>query len=79
MNKLQILWVDDEIDLLRSHVVFLETKGYQVQTANNGDDALSFIDKSRFDLVFLDENMPGKSGLETLVEIKNKYPSIFQQ
>ena len=76
MNKLQILWVDDEIDLLRAHVVFLEAKGYQLQTANNGDDALSLIEKSRFDLVFLDENMPGKSGLETLVEIKNKYPSI---
>ncbi len=72
MNKIHILWVDDEIDLLKAHIFFLEKKGYQVSTANNGVDALDMIDKTLYDVVFLDENMPGLSGLETLTELKEK-------
>ncbi len=70
MRKVKILWVDDEIDLLRAHVIFLEEKGYEVETANNGTDAIELVKESHFDIIFLDENMPGLSGLETLSEIK---------
>lgn len=70
MSKIKILWVDDEIDLLKSHILFLEQKNYQVVTCKSGQDALQEIADSRFDIVFLDENMPGISGLETLSEIK---------
>ncbi len=70
MKKITILWVDDEIDLLKPHILFLENKNYQVVTCNSGQDALEEIKKNRFDIVFLDENMPGLSGLETLNEIK---------
>ncbi|MCG9912081.1 MAG: PglZ domain-containing protein [Flavobacteriales bacterium] len=72
MDQIKILWVDDEIDLLKPHVMFLEGKGYEVQTATNGSDALDMIKETDFEIVFLDENMPGLSGLETLTEIKNK-------
>lgn len=71
MDKIQILWADDEIDLLKPHIMFLQNKGYDVITANNGRDALDLVRKSGFDIVFLDENMPGLSGIETLVELKN--------
>jgi len=70
MKKDKILWADDEIDLLKAHVLFLESKGYEVVCVNNGQDA---VDKSReehFDIIFLDENMPGLSGLEALAKIK---------
>lgn len=70
-DKIHILWVDDEIDLLKPHIMFLESKGYQVKTCNNGADALDLIRSTDFDIVFLDENMPGLSGLETLNELKN--------
>ncbi len=76
MDKLNILWADDEIDLLKPHILFLEHKGFAVKTANNGDDALELITKQQFDIVFLDENMPGKSGLETLSQIKIIYPHL---
>ena len=72
MKKVSILWTDDEIDLLRPHIIFLEGKGYHVATASNGDDAIKLVTKEQFDLVFLDENMPGKSGLETLSVIKSR-------
>jgi CheY-like chemotaxis protein len=75
MKKIQILWTDDEIDLLKPHIIFLEHKGYHVETATNGQDALEKIREKSFDLVFLDENMPGLSGLETLTEIKRLRPS----
>ena len=65
-----ILWVDDEIDLLRPHVLFLQEKGYAVDTVNNGLDALEMAGKKEYDIIFLDENMPGLSGLETLNRIK---------
>ncbi|MBT8209557.1 MAG: PglZ domain-containing protein [Eudoraea sp.] len=70
MSKISILWVDDEIDLLKPHILFLEERNYQVKTCQSGQDALEAIKDTRFDIVFLDENMPGLSGLETLNEIK---------
>ena len=73
MEKVRILWVDDEIDLLKPHILFLESKGYDLSTANNGEDALEMIDESDFDIIFLDENMPGISGLETLNRIYEQY------
>ena len=75
-----ILWVDDEIDLLKPHVIFLESKGYHIDTVNNGSDALDMVAKKQYDIVFLDENMPGLSGLETLARIKkinNSLPVIM--
>ncbi|WP_313807479.1 bifunctional response regulator/alkaline phosphatase family protein [Flavobacterium sp.] len=72
MSQIKILWVDDEIDLLKPHILFLEKKGYHVTTCNNGQDAIDLFDDDNFDIVFLDENMPGLSGLETLSEIKEK-------
>jgi len=68
MNTL--LWVDDEIELLKPYIIFLEKKDYQVLTATNGQDALDLCQSSPIDLIFLDENMPGLSGLETLSRIK---------
>jgi len=76
MSNIKILWVDDEIDLLRSQILFLEQKGYQVFTSNNGDEAVDMIRTEGFDIIFLDENMPGISGLETLSIIKGEYPNL---
>ncbi len=76
MDRKKILWVDDEIELLRSHVIFLSEKGYEVDTVTNGTDAISKVKETEFDLIFLDEMMPGMGGLETLSVIKNLYPSI---
>lgn len=76
MRKKQILWADDEIDFLRSHILFLEEKGYQVTPVNSGQDALDAFKKGSFDIVFLDENMPGLSGIETLSLIKEIDPNI---
>jgi CheY-like chemotaxis protein len=71
-----ILWVDDEIDKLKSHIIFLEERGYKVTPVSNGNDAVSLIGKKNFDLVLLDEMMPGKDGLTTLEEIKEKNPHL---
>ncbi|RLD76895.1 MAG: two-component system response regulator, partial [Bacteroidetes bacterium] len=76
MRKVKILWADDEIDLLKIHILFLEEKGYDVITANNGDDAIALVHENHFDIIFLDEHMPGLSGLETLDLIKSVYPTI---
>lgn len=76
MSKIKVLWVDDEIDLLKPHIIFLEKKNYEVTTAKSGTEALEEIKKETFDIVFLDENMPGLSGLETLSEIKELQASI---
>jgi len=76
MSTIAILWVDDEIDLLKPHILFLENKGYEVETCQSGQDALEVIKDTRFDIVFLDENMPGLSGLETLNEIKTLDASL---
>jgi len=72
----QILWVDDEIDLLRAHLRLLEEKGYQVDTATNGEDAVELVKQKRYDLVFLDEMMPGMGGLETLSKLKDMDPNL---
>ena len=71
-----ILWVDDEIELLKPHIIYLKSKGYQLTTAKSGDEALELIEVNDFNLIFLDENMPGLSGLETLNIIKDKYHNI---
>ena len=76
MNTINILWVDDEIDLLKPHILFLEKKNYNVTTCNSGSEALEIIDDTNFDIVFLDENMPGLTGLETLNEIKEKRANL---
>ena len=76
MKKDRILWADDEIDLLRAYILFLEDKGYEVVTATNGKDALELCQKEPFDIIFLDENMPGLSGLETLALIKETDPDV---
>lgn len=76
MNKGNILWVDDEIELLRAHVLLLQEKGFHVETATNGEDAIELVKTKDFDLVFLDEMMPGKGGLETLSVIKEISPSL---
>ena len=70
MNKLKILWVDDQIDLLKSHIIFLNERNYQVDTCTNGNDSLEKISNIRYDVILLDENMPGLSGIETLKRIK---------
>jgi len=72
----EILWVDDEIDQLRSQIIFLEGKGYKITPASNGDDAVKLVGKKNFDLILLDEMMPGKDGLTTLEEIKELNPHI---
>lgn len=76
MSEINILWVDDEIDLLKPHILFLEKKGYSVTKCTNGADAIDMCDEHNYDIVFLDENMPGLSGLETLTEIKSKLPNL---
>jgi len=70
MQETIILWADDEIDLLKPHILFLQDKGYKVVSTTNGSDALDLLKSEHVDVVFLDENMPGLSGLETLQEIK---------
>lgn len=75
MDKIQILWADDEIELLKPHILFLEDKGYSVDSVNNGFDAIELVKKKAFDIVF-HENMPGFSGLETLNQIKQANPSL---
>jgi CheY-like chemotaxis protein len=76
MNKINILWVDDEIDLLKPHIIFLEQRNYKVTTCNSGTEAIDILDDTNFDIVFLDENMPGLTGLETLNEIKEKQDTL---
>lgn len=74
MNNASILWVDDEIELLKPHIIFLEQKGYNVETANSGVEAIDLLKTRDVDIIFLDENMPGLSGIETLSIIKNQFP-----
>ena len=72
----KLLWADDEIELSNAHVIFLKNKGYDVTLVTNGLDAIEACKEETFDLVLLDENMPGLSGLETLVKIKEILPAI---
>lgn len=71
-----LLWVDDEVEQLRAHLLFLEKKGYEVETVTNGTDAIELCQEKNFDLVLLDEQMPGISGLETLQRIKELHPAL---
>src|SRR5690606_16075638 len=76
MNKIKILWVDDEIELLKPNILFLEDRNYQVTKAQSGTEALEEIETTNFDIVFLDENMPGLTGIETLHELKEKKANL---
>jgi CheY-like chemotaxis protein len=76
MNKISILWIDDEIDLLKPHIMFLEQRNYQVTKCTSGTEALDVLGEQKFDIVFLDENMPGLTGLETLNGIKEKQDNL---
>ncbi len=75
-EKISILWADDEIDLLKPYIIFLTSKGYDVSTVNSGNDAVNLIKTKSFDIIFLDENMPGLTGLETLRLIKTDLPNV---
>ena len=79
MSKAKILWVDDQIDLLKSHIIFLNEKGYQIDSCTNGSDALDKISNNRFDVILLDENMPGISGIEAtkIIRTFDKELTIF--
>ena len=78
MDAITILWADDEIDLLKPHILFLKERGYDVIPVTSGTEALDELDDNPngIDLVFLDENMPGLSGLDTLAQVKAKYPQV---
>ena len=76
MKKDRILWADDEMDLLKPYLLFLEEKGYEVVAVTNGKDAIEICQNESFDIIFLDENMPGLSGLETLAQIKVLDPNV---
>lgn len=76
MQRYNILWADDEIDLLKPHILFLNDRGYDVTPVTSGADAIEAVEKQPFDIVFLDENMPGMTGLETLSYIKGKRPMV---
>ena len=75
MNNGKLLWVDDEIELLRAHIIFLEKRDYDVTTISNGEDAIELCRNNTFDLILLDEMMPGLTGLETLERIKDIQPT----
>jgi CheY-like chemotaxis protein len=76
MQNFKILWADDEIDLLKPHILFLKQKGYDIVTVNSGLDAVEKVEGDNFDVIFLDEMMPGMTGLETLQQIKTLKPQI---
>ncbi|WP_085537284.1 T9SS response regulator signal transducer PorX [Massilibacteroides vaginae] len=75
-RKDRILWADDEIDLLKPHILFLQDKGYEIVPVVSGMDAIDCCKEESFDIIFLDENMPGLSGLETLAQIKEINPNV---
>ena len=76
MERIKILWVDDEIEMLKPHFLFLDDRGYTTTPCTNGQDALDLIVVQHYDVILLDENMPGLNGLETLVGIKNRKPNL---
>ena len=76
MQRFTILWADDEIELLKPYIVFLENKGYDVTPVPSGADALDLVEKNNYDIIFLDEMMAGMTGLDTLVQIKKIKPTI---
>jgi len=80
MRKIKILWTDDEVEALKSHIFFLEEKGYEIDTCSNGNDTIDLVRQNRYDLIFLDENMPGLSGIETLKlirEVRTDIPVVM--
>jgi CheY-like chemotaxis protein len=80
MRKIKILWTDDEVEALKSHIFFLEEKGYEIDTCSNGNDTIDLVRQNSYDLIFLDENMPGLSGIETLKlirEVRTDIPVIM--
>lgn len=76
MSDIRILWADDEIDLLKPQILFLEQKGYKIDPVSNGHDAIDKFGQTHYDLVFLDEHMPGITGLETLPRLKAIHPDV---
>lgn len=76
IKKDRVLWADDEIDLLKPHILFLQEKGYEVVPVISGQDAIDCCKEQTFDIIFLDENMPGLTGLETLASIKEIDPNV---
>ena len=76
MQRYSILWADDEIDLLKPHILFLQQRGYDITPVNNGAEAVELNESRNFDVVFLDEHMPGMSGLEALGHIKTAKPNV---
>ncbi len=76
LRKGKILWVDDEIDLLKSHILFLKSRGFEVIPVSNGNDAIKLVAQENFDLILLDEMMAGKDGLTTLKEMKAIIPGL---
>jgi DNA-binding response OmpR family regulator len=80
MRKIKILWTDDEVEALKPHIFFLEEKGYEIDTCSNGTDTIDLVKQTRYDLIFLDENMPGLSGIETLKlirEVRTDIPVVM--
>jgi DNA-binding response OmpR family regulator len=80
MRKIKILWTDDEIEVLKPHIYFLNEKGYDVDTCSNGNDTIDLVKQNSYDLIFLDENMPGLSGIETfslIKEIRTDIPIVM--
>ena len=75
MDSTRILWVDDEVELLKPHFLFLEERGYHLTPCKSGQDALELLKREIFQVIMLDENMPGLSGIETLNEIKTLLPN----
>lgn len=76
LTKQRILWCDDEIDMLRPYIIYLEQKGYEVLTANNAMDAIDICEREHLDIVFMDENMPGMSGIEAVSDIRQAQPTL---
>ena len=75
-EKGHIVWADDEIELLKSHIIYLENKGYKVTSLNSGEDAIEFCNNNKVDILFLDEMMTGLDGLTTLKNIKINNPLL---
>jgi DNA-binding response OmpR family regulator len=76
MRKTRILWTDDEIEVLKPHLFFLREKGYEIDTCSNGNDTIDLVRQNPYDLILLDEHMPGLSGIETLRLIKQIRPDL---
>ena len=76
INKKHILWADDEISLLKPHIIFLEEKGYKVSPVNSGEDAIDLCSKTGVDILLVDEMMTGLDGISTIKIIKEKFPDI---